>query len=201
MRQAIGEPDSAGAFRCSSLSAAVVMLAGSGLRIGELLGLNVEDVDFLRRTVRVERQRLQDGRVAPPKTPQSVRTVPLGDLVVRELTAMLAQRSPKTGPLFASQAGHRLPRGAWIRAWGRAQAATDLDFDTHDLRHFYAWALLSGGASMKRVETSSGHSSAVVTVRVYAHLWPGDRDRTRAISDAALAPLADNLRTSAFRSA
>jgi integrase len=42
-------------------SALVVLLAGSGLRIGEAFGLEVGDVDFLRRTVRVERQRLQSG--------------------------------------------------------------------------------------------------------------------------------------------
>jgi len=41
--------------------AAVVTLAGSGLRIGELLGLRKGDVDFLRRSVRVERQRRQNG--------------------------------------------------------------------------------------------------------------------------------------------
>src|ERR1035437_6399943 len=51
--------------------ALVVILAGSGLRIGEALGLNVSDVDFLRRTVKVERQRLPSGRIGPPKTTKS----------------------------------------------------------------------------------------------------------------------------------
>ena len=65
--------------------AAVVLLAGSGLRIGELLGAQVSDVDFLRRTIRVERQRLQDNTIAPTKTWKSVRTEPLGQVVVDEL--------------------------------------------------------------------------------------------------------------------
>lgn len=44
--------------------AAVVTLARSGLRIGELLGLEVADADFLRRTIRVERQRMQSREIA-----------------------------------------------------------------------------------------------------------------------------------------
>ena len=44
--------------------AVVVTLAGSGPRIGELLGLTVSDVDFLRRVIRVERQRMQSGKLA-----------------------------------------------------------------------------------------------------------------------------------------
>src|SRR6185437_475184 len=52
--------------------AAVVLLAGAGLRIGELLGVRVTDVDFLRRTIRVERQRLQSGEIGPVKSAKSV---------------------------------------------------------------------------------------------------------------------------------
>ena len=45
--------------------------------------------------------------------------------------------------------------------------------------------------------TVPGHASAVITLRTYAHLWPGDEDRTRNVMDAALGPLADSLRTEA----
>jgi integrase len=76
---------------------AFVLLAGSGLRIGELLGARVADVDFLRRTIRVERQRLQDGSIAPTKTSKSVRSVPLGQVVVDERAAHLAGCLGQTG--------------------------------------------------------------------------------------------------------
>lgn len=65
----------------SRYRALVVLLAGSGLRLGEALGLDVADVDFLRRVVRVERQRLQNGTLGPTKTSKSTRTVPLGQVV------------------------------------------------------------------------------------------------------------------------
>ena len=55
---------------------------------------------------------------------------------------------------------------------------------THDLRHCFASALISGGASVKQVQAALGHSSATVTLKVYSHLWPGDEDRTRSIVEA-----------------
>ena len=71
------------------LGTAVIALAGSGLRIGELLGLDVSDVDFLRRTIRVQRQRAQSGELTPPKSKSSDRTVPVGQTVIDALAVYL----------------------------------------------------------------------------------------------------------------
>ena len=78
-------------------------------------------------------------------------------------------------------------------------AATEagVEVTAHGFRHFAASALISGGASVKQVQAFLGHASAVITLRTYAHLWPGDEDRTRNVLDAALSPLADSLRTEA----
>jgi integrase len=65
----------------------------------------------------------------------------------------------------------------------------------HALRHFYASALIAGGASVRQVQRVLGHASAVVTLRTYAHLWPGDDGRTRSILDAVLSPPKDSART------
>lgn len=170
--------------------AAVVLLAGSGLRIGELLGLQVSDVDFLRRTVRVDRQRLQSGRIAPPKTAKSRRTVPIGQVVTGELSAHLAS-FPSDEWLFLDDFERPLDYQWWKRAW---KAAKPGELTTHDLRHFYASALIAGGASVKQVQAVLGHSSAVITLRVYSHLWPGDEDRTRTIVDSVLGALSVSVR-------
>jgi integrase len=174
--------------------ALVVLLAGSGLRIGEALGLDVADVDFLRRTVRVERQCRQDGTLGPTKTAKSARTVPLGQVVVDELARHLAAH-PTGGALFCDELGRPLTYRTWKRIWKGATTAAGVDADTHGLRHFTASALISGGASVKQVQAVLGHSSAAITLRVYAHLWPGDDDRTRSVMDSALASLADRVRT------
>jgi integrase len=65
--------------RCRAM---IIIQSGLGLRIAALLALRLEDVDFLRRTVRVEWQLTQDGKHrVSPKTPRSSRTVPLPTVV------------------------------------------------------------------------------------------------------------------------
>lgn len=175
--------------------ALVVTLAGSGVRIGEALGLAVADVDFLRRTISVKRQRLQSGEMAPLKSASSRRVVPVGHVVIDELAAHLAVY-PSEAALFTDELGRPLGYSRWKREWRAAAEAAKVSGSTaHSLRHFFASALISGGASVKQVQTVLGHSSAVITLRTYAHLWPGDDDRTRDVMDAALSNLADSVRT------
>lgn len=176
--------------------AVVVTLAGSGLRIGEMLGLQVSDVDFLRRTISVERQRDQAGRLTAVKSRTSRRVVPVGQVVIDALAAHLAAY-PSAGALVVDELDEPLLYRRWRTLMDAATRKIGADFTAHDLRHFYASALIAGGASVKQVQQRLGHASAVITLQTYAHLWPGDDDRTRDVIDAALSPLADSLRTAA----
>jgi integrase len=176
------------------------VLAGSGLRIGELLGLRLSDVDFLRKTIRVERQRLQSNQIAQLKSKASRRTVPVGQVVIDALAAHLAAYPPTDEALFSDELREPLTYRRWKRLLSDAARAAGVEITSHSLRHFAASALISGGASVKQVQAFLGHASAVVTLRTYAHLWPGDEDRTRSVLDAALGPLgarADSSRTGA----
>ena len=177
------------------LGVAVITMAGSGLRIGELLGLNASHVDFLRRTIRVERQMSQSGELTPPKSRSSTRTVPVGQTVIEALAAYLEAGERHTGPLFVNVVGGPLTYRQWKPLWKTASDQAKVDATAHSLRHFYASALIAGGASVKQVQTVLGHASAVVTLRTYAHLWPGDDDRTRSIIDAIFSVSADQVRT------
>jgi len=154
----------------------------------------VADVDFLRRTIRVERQRNQAGALGPVKSKSSRRVVPVGQVVIDELAAHLAAY-PSDDALFVDEIGQPLLYRRWKSLWGDAARITGAEFTAHGLRHFYASALIAGGASVKQVQQRLGHASAVITLQTYAHLWPGDDDRTRDVIDAALSPLADSLRT------
>jgi len=183
--------------------ALVVLLAGSGLRIGEALGLGKSDVDFLRRTVKVQRQRLPSGVIGPPKTSKSARMVPLGKVVVDELAAHLANY-PSEDALFTVPAGTPLGYSVWRHMWTKVNTTAKLDVDTHQLRHFYASALIgnrsvqdSGGAPVKVIQARLGHASAVITLDTYGPLWPDDDALTRTVIDAAFEPLEDSLRTNA----
>jgi integrase len=170
--------------------AAAVLLAGSGLRIGELLGLKVADVHPKFKTIRVERQRLQSGLITPPKSRKN-RNVPVGQVVLDALQAHL-EAFPSDEWLFTPEGGGPTTYQAWQRVWRPVRIKTgNPEMVTHDLRHFFASALIAGGASVKQVQTVLGHSSPMITLRTYAHLWPGDDDRTRDVMDGTL----DGLRT------
>ncbi|MGH3942647.1 MAG: tyrosine-type recombinase/integrase [Pseudonocardiaceae bacterium] len=81
----------------SRYRAMVIVQAGLGLRIGELLGLRVSDVDFLRRTVRVEHQSHKTTRaLVKPKTVSSRRRIPLPQWVADALAVHLAAHPPST---------------------------------------------------------------------------------------------------------
>jgi integrase len=166
-----------------------VVLAGSGLRIGELLGLRKGDVDFLRRTIKIERQRLQSNAVAPLKTKSSRRTVPVGQVVIDALAAHLTEYPASAEALFVDEFGDSLTYRRWKRLLTDATKGAGVELTSHSYRHFAASALISRGASVKQVQTFLGHASAVITLRTYAHLWPGDEDRTQNVLDAALRPL------------
>lgn len=85
----------------------------------------------------------------------------------------------------------------WRHMWTKVNTTAKLDVDTHQLRHFYASALISGGASVKVIQPRLGHASAVITLDTYRHLWPDDDTLTRTVIDAAFGPLEHLLRTQA----
>jgi integrase len=98
--------------RCRAM---IVAQAGLGLRIAELLGLRVQDVDFLRRVVRIEHQLSRDGReLLPPKTPRSRRTVPLPNVVAEALAELLRNYSADEF-LFTSSRGNPYRQLDYVR--------------------------------------------------------------------------------------
>ena len=173
--------------------ALVLTAAGTGLRPGELFGLTVDRVDFLRRTVRVDQQlvRRRDGRVelAPPKTQASYRTVPLAGTVADALAAHLAEWAPGTPPLvFTNGRGGPVQQRPFATVWASACRRAGLPgwATPHDLRHYFASVLIRSGASVKVVQARLGHASAKTTLDVYGHLFADEEDRTRAAIDAEL---------------
>jgi integrase len=166
--------------------AAVLLAAGSGLRMGEVLGLTVDRIDFLRRTVTVDRQMLTPAKreptFGPPKTTASHRTVPLAQVTVEVLAAHLARFPVGDARLvFTSGRGEPWRRGTFSEIIRDARTAAKLpELTFHDLRHHYASALIAAGCSIKAVQEALGHANASETLDTYSHLWPADDDRLRA---------------------
>lgn len=165
----------------------ISLLVGSGLRIGEALGLKVSAINFLKREISVTEQRLQSGRLDDLKTKGSRRVIPIGKVTTDALALHLKTfGAASDGSLISDEAGRPVYYEAWRRVLKPATAATGVELGSHGCRHFAASALISGGASVKQVQEFLGHSDPMTTLRTYAHLWPGDEDRTRAVLDAAL---------------
>lgn len=171
--------------------AMVVTQAGCGLRIGELLALRVCDVDFLRRTLRVEDQidRVSRERV-PPKTPRSRRTLPLPDVVSAALARHIAEHPPTTGEglLFHTQAGLPIAHdwyGNKVFVPAAERAGLPAGTTTHDLRHAFASLLLASGQSVILVAELLGHETAALVLSTYGHLMPGGEDLARRAIDTA----------------
>ena len=113
----------------------VYVAAGLGLRPGEVFGLRVEDVDFLRRTVKVDQQLDEHQAAGPLKSSASYRVVPLPDVVGLELSRHLAGIGAR-GLVFAATDGQPVKRNSFGKVWRRAVLkAGAVGLRLHDLRH------------------------------------------------------------------
>jgi integrase len=171
--------------------AVVILAAATGMRQGEVLGLTLDRVDFLRRSIRIDRQLVsmpgQASVLATPKTPSSVRTIPAPQVALEALSRHLgAFPAGEEGFIFTDPGGLPVRRLNIGRLWRQAARQAGVDHTFHDLRHFTASTLIAAGSSVKAVQRYLGHTSAKTTLDVYGHLWPDEEDRTRAALDAAL---------------
>lgn len=173
--------------------AMIVLAAGTGLRQGEIFGLTLDRVDFLRRTLFVDRQlvgvRGQAPTFGPPKTASSIRTVPIPDVVLEALSEHVRRFPPSApdAPIFVGSDGQLLRRSAFGTLWRRTAKEAGVTGRTfHSLRHYYASLLIRHGESVKTVQARLGHASAAETLDTYSHLWPDSDDRTREAVDHIL---------------
>lgn len=184
-----------------------LVAAGCGLRQGEVFGLRVEDVDFLRRRVLVRQQvKIVNGRpvIAPPKGGKT-REVPLPDAVAEGISERV-RRFPdrRSGLVFVTRERGLLVRTYYNRhIWKPALRSAGVDptrqNGMHALRHFYASVLLDAGESIRALADYLGHADPGFTLRVYTHLMPSSEDRARSAVDqvlrSATQDLADSSRT------
>lgn len=161
----------------------IALCAFAGLRRGEACAIQLTDVDFLSRTIRVDRQIPENDTLVIRSPKQgSNRVVPAPD----DLLVMLSEHVKNVGTVGDEQwlfpngrGGPLLPKQADYR-WKKTREAAALPVaKLHDLRHFYASGLIAAGCDVVTVQRAMGHSSASMTLNTYSHLWPDAADRTR----------------------
>ncbi|MGK2351684.1 tyrosine recombinase XerC [Cutibacterium sp. V947] len=145
-------------------AAILEVLYGGGLRVGELCGLDLGDVDRSRRTVRVTGKGNKQ------------RTVPMGEPALRAVDEWLTRRQewvcPTSGAaLFLGTRGGRIDQRVVRRiVHTHLRAEPDSpDLGPHGLRHAMATHLLEGGADLRTVQEMLGHES-LSTTQIYTHV-------------------------------
>jgi integrase/recombinase XerC len=161
--------------------AIIEVLYSCGIRVAELAGLNVTDIDFSGRLIKVIGKGNKE------------RIVPVGrkalDAIGNYMEAVIPLRkkaqkvSGKTIPVFINSRGGRLTTrsvGSIIKRYALASGLIT-DISPHSLRHTFATHLLDGGADLRSVQEMLGHMS-LSTTQKYTHV---SMDRLMAVYDKA----------------
>ncbi len=172
-----------------------------GLRIGEILGLGWEHVDFRKHELHVRRQlqRMRDGTglvLVQPKQDEQ-RTVALGDRVAAALRAHRLRQNEERlrrgsgyddrGFVFATGRGTPLEAGNVVkRSFKPLLVRAGLpNIPFHATRHTCATVMLSRGVDARTVQEVLGHRDVATTLRFYSHVLPNMRRRAASVFDRA----------------
>ena len=158
----VGETDTPMALRDQAI---IEVMYATGVRVSELVSLDIDDVDLDESFVRCMGKGSKE------------RIIPLHDEAVGTVREYMEDGRPSLAgtaagrALFVSRKGGRLTRQAlWLILKGRAQAAgIERKITPHTLRHSFATHLLIGGAPLRHVQELLGHAS-ITTTQVYTHL-------------------------------
>ncbi|MGH2808545.1 MAG: tyrosine recombinase XerC, partial [Actinomycetota bacterium] len=142
------------------------LLYGSGLRVAELCGLDLADVDLRRESVQVTGKGRKDRRVPISDAAR----VAIAAYVHDARSALVKERGETPNALFLNNRGTRLgPRSvrALVTKYCIADGLTPLT--PHGLRHSFATHLLDGGADLRAVQELLGHEN-LATTQIYTHV-------------------------------
>jgi len=157
-------------------AAMLTLLYATGLRVSELVGLRMHNVDLEGRSLRV---RGKGGKE---------RVIPVAPLALDLLQLYLQEARPaleqghSDDAIFLSSRGRGMTRQTFFNHLKEYCRLADIPQDTspHTLRHSFATHLLEGGADLRSIQEMLGHSS-LGTTQIYTHVSSG---RKRAVYDA-----------------
>jgi len=151
----------------------ITFALNTGMRQGEILSLQWQDVDFARGTLVVMKSKNRERR-----------TIPLNSTVFELLAAKQAANSKKDGSVFLTGLGNPLKVRYLARAFMKARERAGIpDFRFHDLRHTFATRLVQKGVDLYKVQRLLGHRTGLMTQR-YAHHSPESlRDGVKVLED------------------
>ena len=158
-------------WMCARDAAILELFYSSGLRLAELAGLDVRDLDPIGETVRVMGKGARE------------RIIPVGSIALEALSHYRHQAMVLSGPLFINKSRTRLGhRSIWLllKSYVR-DAGLPATLSPHKLRHSFATHLLDNGADLRSVQSLLGHAS-LSTTQIYTHVTT---ERLKRAYDAA----------------
>jgi integrase len=180
------------AARGDRFEALFILAADSGMRAGELLGLQWQDVDFDGSAANVRRS-AQKGELKEPKTAAGYRRIPLSPFTVEALAdrrkmALAEGTSASDRTVFCNQVGGLMPHANlyhrhFVPVMVKA-AVPKIRF--HDIRHSAATLLLGGGVDLATVSARLGHASKATTVAFYAHATDAGQEKATGFMETLL---------------
>ena len=167
----------------------IVILLETGLRVSELYGITVSDVDLIKRRVKIQRQLCRTAErpyfVCPPKTENGIRSIPLSDAACKAFMHAIANRpKPKVEMVidgysrFLFLDSHERPKVAMhlenymrgmMKKYRKLYGDSLPTVSPHVLRHTFCTNLQEAGLDFRCVQAIMGHSEPNVTMR-YTHL-------------------------------
>jgi integrase len=165
------------------LYALYVLAIFTGMRQGELLGLQLEDIDWDASAINVSHALLtitgEKQRLSTPKTEQSRRRIVLPTVAKDALERHCKLQERKQGYVFVSQVGTPLQPHSVLDTFKRLTEDAGLPpIRFHDLRHTCATLHLLAGTNPKMVQDLLGHSTIRLTLDTYSHIMPKMQDET-----------------------
>lgn len=180
----------AGMVSRSSFALAVALAASTGARRGELFALEWTDIDFGDGRVSITKAVKDGGQIGRPKTSSGIRSVAIGGGMVELLTEIRDKRvscDVSSRFVLCDEAGGIANLNSfehWWRRWADRNGWQGLRF--HELRHSHATNMIASGVDLKTVQTRLGHSTADITLNVYAHAVPATDAKAAKLLDAVL---------------
>ncbi|MBE6064703.1 tyrosine-type recombinase/integrase [Clostridium cochlearium] len=183
------------AIQGNKYEVAFKLALGTGIRLGELLGLKWSDIDFKNNTVSISRaikrvtliddngKRSSQILEQLPKTKTSIREIPIPSTIIEALKQhqdkqLLIKKENKdlyndNDYIFCDKLGNpldpkRMPRN--FKSILKKAGLKDIKF--HSLRHTYATRLFEVGVPIKTVQALMGHSDITTTMNIYTHVMP-----------------------------
>ena len=149
----------------------------TGMRKGEILALEWKDIDFVHKTITVDKSWISINNrptVKAPKTEAGIRVVPLPDVLAEKLKAW-----KHDGRLvFPGPDGNLMTKTHYQRAWTRLQKEIG-EVRIHELRHAYVTILLDQGIDLASTAAIVGHAQTSTTQQVYYDLREGKLKEAR----------------------